>query len=252
MIPKKIHLCWLSGDPYPPKIRRCLESWKRLLPDYEVVLWGRKRFDIDSVEWVREAFEAKKYAFAADYIRMYALYHEGGIYLDSDVEVVRSFDPLLELPYFAGAESCGLIEAAAMGAEKGCDWIKWCLDYYEGRHFILPDGSCDIRKVPDIMDEMIRRHKPVVTIDPAAGDPLAQLRATDMTQAVYILPAEYFSPKVFDSREVQLTPRTYAIHHYQNSWFSHKAFWYYRTRSVLIRIFGYKFIRAVERQLLKR
>lgn len=248
MIPKKIHLCWLSGDPYPQKIRKCLDSWKRHLPDYEVVLWDRNRFDMDKVPWVRQAFEAKKYAFAADYIRLHALYHEGGIYLDSDVEVLRSFDPLLDFPYFAGVETSGTIEAAILGAEKGCDWIKACLDYYQGRNFVKPDGSFDIRMLPEIMTEQIERLKPIKVV----GGGLPELRTVDMTAAVCVLPKDYFSPKVFDSREVIITPDTYAIHHYQNSWFSHKAFWYYRTRTLAIRIFGYKFVRAVERLLLKR
>ena len=83
MIPKIIHLCWLSGDEYPPMIKKCIESWKRYLPDYEIMLWDTKRFDVNSVLWTKQAFECKKYAFAADYIRLYALYHYGGIYLDS-------------------------------------------------------------------------------------------------------------------------------------------------------------------------
>ena len=101
MISKVIHLCWLSGDPYPEKIKKCIDSWKRVLSDYEIILWDTKRFDLDSSIWVKQAFEAKKYAFAADYIRFYALYHYGGIYMDSDVEVLKSFDDLLHLPYFA-------------------------------------------------------------------------------------------------------------------------------------------------------
>ena len=165
MIPKQIHLCWLSGDPYPAKIEKCLASWKKFLPDYEVILWDTKRFDLESVPWVKQAFEAKKYAFAADYIRFYALYNYGGIYLDSDVEVLRSFDPLLELPYFAGAETSGTIEAAVLGAEKGCDWIKQCLDYYQGRNFIRQDGSCDIRMLPEIMQEQIPKLKPIIPVD---------------------------------------------------------------------------------------
>ena len=132
MIPKIIHLCWLSGDPYPPKIAKCLETWKKHLSDYEVILWDTNRFDLNSSIWVRQAFEKKKYAFAADYIRFYALYHFGGIYLDSDVEVLRSFNDLLDLPYFMGVEKAQTPEAAIIGAEKGCDWIKMCLDYYQG------------------------------------------------------------------------------------------------------------------------
>ena len=110
MIPKIIHLCWLSGDPYPRKIQDCLDSWKKHLPSYEIILWDTKRFNIHEVPWVEQAFNTKKYAFAADYIRLYALYHHGGIYLDSDVEILKSLDNFLELPYFVGAETSGTIE----------------------------------------------------------------------------------------------------------------------------------------------
>jgi Mannosyltransferase OCH1 and related enzymes len=135
MIPKIIHYCWLSGDPYPPIIRECLETWKECLGDYEIWLWDRERFDIASTAWTKEAFECKKYAFAADYIRLYALYNYGGIYLDSDVTVYKSFDDLLDRPYFIGEDYLHCFEPAIIGAEKGCEWIKTVLDYYENRHF---------------------------------------------------------------------------------------------------------------------
>lgn len=250
MIPKVIHLCWLSGDPYPQKIQKCLDSWKKILPDYEIMLWDTNRFDLKSSPWVEQAFSARKYAFAADYIRMYALYNYGGIYLDSDVEVLKSFDEFLDLPYFVGAENAGTIEAAIIGAEKGCDWIKACLDYYEGRQFIKKDGQPDIRMLPEIVNETIQKLKPICNLP--SGTTIEELKKVDMQKEVYVLPAEYFSPKVFDSRQVILTPQTYAIHHYQNSWFSHKAFVYYRTRTFFIRIFGYKFIRSLEKLLLRR
>ena len=95
MIPKKIHCCWLGGGNYPPKIQCCIESWRRVLPDYEIIVWNEERFDVRSVPWVRKALKHKKYAFAADYIRHYALYTEGGIYLDTDIEVRKPFDELL-------------------------------------------------------------------------------------------------------------------------------------------------------------
>ena len=114
MIPKVIHYCWLSGDPIPEKLQRCMDSWKKFLPDYEFVLWDLERFDIKTSQWVKEAFEARKYAFAADYIRLYAVYNYGGIYMDMDVEVVRPFDDLLASPYILGLES-----------EKGVGWCIW-------------------------------------------------------------------------------------------------------------------------------
>lgn len=243
MIPKIIHLCWLSGDPYPPKIAKCLNSWKKYLPDYEVILWDTNRFDLNSSIWVKQAFENRKFAFAADYIRFYALYNMGGIYLDSDVEVLKTFDDLLDLPYFVGAEKAGTPEAAIMGAEKGCDWIKQCLDYYDSRSFVKDDGSLDIRKLPEIMHEQIIKLKPIRVL---SLDESKKIRSLDFSKEVLIFNDAYFSPKVFDSREVELTPYTYAIHHYQNSWFSPKAKAYYRFRTLLIRIFGYSFIRKIE------
>ena len=247
MIPKILHLCWLSGDPYPAKISKCLSSWKKHLPDYELILWDTNRFDLNCSIWVKQAFEMKKYAFAADYIRFYALYHMEGIYLDSDVEVLKGFDDLLDLPYFIGAEIAQTPEAAIIGAEKGCDWIKQCLDYYQDRSFIKEDSSLDITKLPEIMVEQIQKLKPIRVL--SIEDSL-NIRKMDMQKEVLEFNDSFFSPKVFDSREVEITQYTYAIHHYQNSWFSHKAKAYYRFRSLLIRVLGYSFVRMIECTLM--
>lgn len=150
MIPKIIHLCWLSGDEYPPMIQDCLLSWKKHLPDYEVWLWDTNRFNVNSTLWTRQAFEAKKYAFVADYIRLYALYNYGGIYLDSDVIVYKSFNDLLNLPYFIGQDYTGSIEPAIIGTEKGVSWIGDILKHYENRPFILPNGKMDMTPLPVI------------------------------------------------------------------------------------------------------
>ena len=247
MIPKIIHLCWLSGDPYPPKIAKCLKSWEKYLSDYEIILWDTKRFDLNSSDWVRQAFETKKYAFAADYIRFYALYNFGGIYLDSDVEVLRNFDDLLDLPYFIGAEKAQTPEAAIIGAEKGCDWIKQCLDYYNNRFFVKEDGSFDIRKLPELMVEQITKLKPLRVLSLKES---LDIRKLDMQNEVLEFNDVFFSPKVFDSREVEITPYTYAIHHYQNSWFSPKAKAYYRFRAFLVKLFGLAFVRKLEKLLM--
>ena len=155
MIPKIIHLCWLSGDPYPEAIAQCLASWKEYLPDYEVILWDKERFDISSTLWTKQAFEAKKYAFAADYIRLYALYHFGGIYMDSDVLVYKSFDDLLNLPYFIGEDYVGCFEPAIIGTEKHNPWIKTVLDHYNDREFIKDDGSLDMKSLPVVFKERL-------------------------------------------------------------------------------------------------
>lgn len=155
MIPKIIHLCWLSGDAFPSNIQKCIDSWHRLLPDYEIWLWDTKRFDINSTRWTREAFENHKYAFAADYIRLYALYNYGGIYLDSDVMVYKSFNDLLNLPYFIGQDFTGSFEPAIIGSEKGNTWIKVVLDAYNDRPFAKSDGTLDIHNLPVMFFERL-------------------------------------------------------------------------------------------------
>lgn len=150
MIPKTIHYCWFSGDPYPDIVKRCLRSWKRMLPDYKLRLWDGNSFDFESVPFVQEAMAAKKYAFASDYIRLYALYTEGGIYLDSDVEVYKSFNAFLSNNFFTGTEPYIIddkilydLECAIMGSEKGHPFLKEALDYYNGIHY-SPDNQLTI------------------------------------------------------------------------------------------------------------
>lgn len=209
-IPKKIHYCWLSGDPFPELIERCIASWKRHLPDYEFILWDRQRFDIDQVPWVKEAFEAKKYAFAADYIRLYAVHHEGGIYLDADVEVFKRFDDLLDQPSFIGYETSGDLEPAVIGAHKGCAWIAECLRHYEGRHFVLPDGARDTTPLPIVVEGRLSASGLMPDPAPVAG-PVSK-------PGVTFYPAEYFSPKDVHSKAVKSTHRTYAVHHFDGQW----------------------------------
>lgn len=169
MIPKIIHYCWLSNEPFPKKIQMCIDSWKKVMPDYELKLWNTQTFDIEnSVPYVKEAFANRKWAFVADYIRLYALYTEGGIYLDSDVKVLKCFDRFLHHKFFTSMEYhpfmverdnsladididgyriadryiSGIeLQAAIMGAEKGYVFVKNVLDWYQDKHFIRPDGS---------------------------------------------------------------------------------------------------------------
>lgn len=194
MIPKIIHYCWLSGDPYPPLIELCISSWKKHLIDYEIILWDTNKIDINSNDWLKEAYENKKYAFAADYIRFYALYHYGGIYLDSDVEVLKSFNQLLDADYIIGEEAGGDIEAAVIGAVPKSDWIKECLDYYTNRHFINSQNKFDLRPVPLLVNEIALTHN------------------------LNIYPYTYFSPKDYNICNINITSETYCIHHFDGKW----------------------------------
>lgn len=169
MIPKVIHWCWLSEEPLPEKIQKCVDSWSKHLPDYTIKCWTTENFDVHSVPYVEETYNLQKWAFCADYIRAYALYSEGGIYLDSDVLVLKSFDEFLHHNFFSSveympdyveglgiAEKCldpdgtrkegipyvqGIgIQAAIMGSIKGHVYMRACLDYYGQLHFSMNRG----------------------------------------------------------------------------------------------------------------
>ena len=145
MIPKIIHYTWFSGETYPAKIQACIDSWKTHLPDYKFILWDMEAIkDIDSV-FLKEALDERKWAYAADYVRLYAVYNEGGIYLDTDVKLSKSFDTLLNNKAFIGKENsihfeggftAQYLSSHCFGAEKNHPFIKSCLDYFEGRHFV--------------------------------------------------------------------------------------------------------------------
>jgi len=169
MIPRKIHYCWLSGEPLPENLEKCIASWSRVLNDYEIIKWDGQNFDVSSVPFVSEACAARKWAFAADYIRLHALHEEGGIYLDADVFVRGSLDSFLSHDFFSAVEyhpsivksqktlsllnSDGSkknkadavpgigVQAAVLGSIKGHPFVRKSLDYYRDRSFVLGDGS---------------------------------------------------------------------------------------------------------------
>ncbi|GAL77628.1 putative mannosyltransferase [Algibacter lectus] len=217
MIPKIIHFCWLSNDEFPPLIAKAMATWKEVLPDYEFVHWDTNKFDLESNTWVKQAFETKKYAFAADYIRLYAVYNYGGIYLDTDVEVLKSFNDLIERPYIAGAEIEGVIEAGVFGAEKHTPWVKQCLDYYEGKTFINSDGSYNTLTLPRIMMQQITQTHTVKELPPE------QITVNDQIQnkdTLYLFPKDYFCAKNHGTGQLENTKNTYTIHHFAMSWVS--------------------------------
>lgn len=245
MIPKLIHYCWLSDDPLPNNILGYIESWKRFLPDYEIVKWDFSRFDKSSSKWVSEAFDRKKYAFAADYIRLYAIYHYGGIYLDSDVEVLKSFNPFLNLKTMIGWQwgKHGL-EIATFGAEKGQKWVKQCLEYYEGKAFVNSDGSFNMQTLPLIIEETLKANDynlvDVVRVDEAL--------TVSNDNSIPVFSADFFSPKTFDGR-LLLNNNTVSIHHFVASWTSptHRFL-----RKMALEIGGYRlksFVSGVKKML---
>lgn len=233
MIPKIIHYCWLGDAPYPPFINKCIESWKEHLPNYKFILWDKNQFDITKNKWVEQAYQANKFAFAADYIRFYALYHHGGIYLDADVQVLKSFDDLLQNKSFIGLESGGDFEAAIIGSEKGCEWVKKILDSYEGRIFLKENGQYDTKPLPLTLNELLRNYAKVPLVT----------KVSDQTFSLpKIFPAEYFSPKNFHTKEIKSTHNTYCIHHFDGQWIEKNSLQNFKLalHKSIIKLFGAK------------
>lgn len=139
MIPKKIHYVWLGKGELSERAKHCIESWKKYLPDYEIKEWNEDNFDLNYNSFVRESYDNKKYAFTSDVVRLYALYTEGGIYMDTDVEVYQSLDPFLEEKAFTGFEDINYPVTATLGAEKENPVIKLMLDYYNCIDFKMYD-----------------------------------------------------------------------------------------------------------------
>ena len=144
MIPKIIHYCWFGRGPKPELALKCIESWKKWCPDYQIIEWNEDNFDINSNRYVKEAYEAKKYAFVTDYVRLYAMYTVGGIYMDTDVEVVRSLDFILKHDAVSGFESQTQIPTGLMACREGFPLFGDFLRFYDNASFINEDGTLNL------------------------------------------------------------------------------------------------------------
>lgn len=208
-INKTIHYCWFGRNPKPKLILKCIESWKRFCPDYDIKEWNEDNFDVMCCDYVREAFEAKKWAFVSDYCRFYVLYNYGGIYLDTDVELLKDLSSIKET--FIGFETekhcaSGLIR----GAKKGDPICKQMLDSYHSDHFILDDGIMNLFTVCERETAILVEH----------GLVLNNRLQTVAETTVY--PSEFFNPTNKDTGKVTVTPNTISLHHYAASWVNRK------------------------------
>lgn len=212
MIPKIIHYCWFGGNPLPELAIKCMESWKKYCPDYEIIEWNEKNFDLHYNDYVWEAYQAKKWAFITDVVRMYALSTYGGIYMDTDVEVIKPLDPYLKHVAFSGYENEHDIPTGIMASEKGGKWVTDNLHYYDNKHFLKDDGSYDMTtNVVTLTNYML---------------PLGLKQNNtyqDFPGLITFYPKDYFCPKSYFDGKIYLTDNTVTIHHFAGSWRSEKG-----------------------------
>lgn len=205
-IPKIIHYVWLGGKPLTPLAEKCIESWKKYCPDYQIVRWDESNFDVKQNRYCREAYDAKKWAFASDYVRLWVLVNEGGIYMDTDVEVLRPLDDFLELQAFSGFEADDRLSTGLMASSPHQPFFEKLLRDYDGRSFVKPNGSFDLTTN-------------VVAITNACVDKgLVLNNCKQNVDGFTLFPSEYFSPKDWETKKVRITNNTYAIHHFDSSW----------------------------------
>lgn len=211
MIPKVIHYCWFGRGQMPQLALKCIESWKKYLPDYEIKEWNEDNFDLDMYPYVREAYDNRKFAFVTDVVRLYALYHEGGIYMDTDVEVLKSLDSLLKYEAVSGFESPTQIPTGLMACREGHPLFKELLYEYNGIHFVKEDGTLDLTtNVVRITNACLKNG-------------LVLNNKLQTIKGFTILPKDYLCPKSYKDGKIYLTKNTMTIHHFAGSWLDDKT-----------------------------
>ena len=233
MIPKIIHYCWFGKGPFPSKVQECIDSWHKYLPDFKIKEWNEENFDIaSSCQFVTEAYEHKKYAFVSDYVRLYALLKEGGIYMDVDVEVLRPFDmAMFSQPLNFSLEESGLIAGEFIAAEPGQVFLENMLKVYHKMSFIKKDGSLNMAVNNTYLQEELGKIG-------YTKDPKRQVLAD---YGIELWPCDYFQCRSLVTGKVNLTSNSYCIHWHTILWSSWqtKLFNFLRIR-ILVPLMGPK------------
>jgi hypothetical protein len=234
MIPKTIHYCWFGGKPLPPLAIKCIESWNKFLPEYEIKEWNESNFDFNKFPFAKEALEHKKFAFISDVCRLHALKEEGGIYLDTDVEVLRSLDVFLEKKAFSGFENDDFVPTGIMGSKKGSTWVTEMLAYYDKRSFVQESGDLDTTSNTFIITHLMKEKG-------------FEMNNTfqEIKDYVTFYPNEYFCPKSYKTGKIELTDNSYCIHHFAKSWILPRKRWRNILKMKAMGVFGINNIQKI-------
>ena len=246
MIPKIIHYCWFGGKPLPEDALKCIESWRKFCPDYRIVEWNESNTDLESCDYVKEAYQAKKWAFVSDFVRFQVLFDNGGVYFDTDVELLKPIDSIIEKGPFMGIESypgayigndSSMVVAPGLGiaADAGNPFYGEVLDHYRSVHFIDGDGTMNMDTVGMHVTGLLIAHglKPENTFQTVCG--------------INIYPKEYFNPLNANSGRLEITGNTVSIHHYAGTWVSAKTKTRDRVFQFIYRVFGRKAATAMKK-----
>lgn len=216
MIPKVIHYCWFGRNPLPPLALKCIESWKKFLPDYEIREWNEDNFNVNMIPYTAEAYHAKKYAFVSDYARFWILYNYGGLYFDTDVEIIKPIDDIISIGAFMGCELWekkrgveerpSIAPGLGLGVESGNSLYKEILDVYKNKHLATYKGVLAETVVTIVTKLLIQKNTHI------------NLKEITSVEGITIYPYEYFSPIIAGSGEECFTENTRTIHHYMASW----------------------------------
>lgn len=260
MIPKVIHYCWFGNNPLPELAIKCINSWKKYLPDYEIKEWNENTFDVNSIKYTQQAYKRKKYAFVSDYARFWILYHHGGIYFDIDVELIKPLSPILKSGPYMGLETNNVMQTGiftgtdagvacapglGMATEKGMEFCKNMLDLYQTIEFIFPSGVINTKTVVSYTSEMLLKFG----YDRSSND-------IQECAGFKIYPREYFGPHIDrKTGKITLYPETYSIHHYAATWVDKKMVWKGRIVDVMLNVLpisAVKKIRKIYRAVLQK
>ena len=206
-IPKVIHYCWFGGNPKPKLAEKCIKSWKKYCPDYEIVEWNEGNFDLSDVPaYVQQAMEAGRWAFVTDYVRLRTLTEQGGVYMDTDVELVKPLDPYLHHQAFAGFEHPERVQTGLLACEKEFPLFREFLQHYDTARFLLPDGTVDTTTNVQVLTDL------------CLGKGLVCNDRLQTVADLTIYPREVFCPVDFDTKVLKKTRKTVAIHWFSGSW----------------------------------